>query len=371
MNNTDEMTRRLDVATYVDRVKVCFGDLPAEDREELVDGLEADLTERLMESSPGQSPEEVFGPPLAYADELRAAAGYPSTATVRTRTGSRIRSAIGRGRDRLEEVRTTSRGESVEQFLETLRPVWWVLRAWVALEAVDFVFGSYPHQWMISAHGYTNGLLLLGLASFVSVQIGRGAWWPGNQRTAWSRRLLFVINTTAAVALVFVVGNLDRGPVYRYVYEPAYRTHQPSHGLRLDGRPVDNVYAYDAQGNPLIGVQLFDGDGNPLSLSPDHTRMGRHDFDVDYAWPWTIRDDRTNVYPLPTAEEPDPLRSGNPFAGDAQAMEINLPFATVPALSAETMAAIEAVTGPDQETPARKGDQPSGRRVHSKTGQGG
>ena len=50
MNAAHPMTRRLDVAEFVDQVKAHLADLSPEDREDLIDGLEADLTERLEES---------------------------------------------------------------------------------------------------------------------------------------------------------------------------------------------------------------------------------------------------------------------------------------------------------------------------------
>ena len=37
-------------------------------------------------------------------------------------------------------------------------------------------------------------------------------------------------------------------------------------------QPVENIYAYDAQGNPLVGVQLVDQDGRRLSV---HEAAGR------------------------------------------------------------------------------------------------
>ncbi|GAA3618916.1 hypothetical protein GCM10022223_39650 [Kineosporia mesophila] len=63
------------IADYLAAVRTALADLPADEVDELTGGLEADLAESLAENG---SPVEVFGPPEAYAAELRSAgAGGP------------------------------------------------------------------------------------------------------------------------------------------------------------------------------------------------------------------------------------------------------------------------------------------------------
>ena len=56
---------------FAAKVREALSDLPPDELDELTDGLEADLAERAEESG------LELGDPSAYAEELRAAAGYP------------------------------------------------------------------------------------------------------------------------------------------------------------------------------------------------------------------------------------------------------------------------------------------------------
>lgn len=66
-------TTNAQVIAFAAAVREALNDLPAEDVDELVDGLEADLTERAAD---GDADFE-FGDPDLYAAELRSAAGLP------------------------------------------------------------------------------------------------------------------------------------------------------------------------------------------------------------------------------------------------------------------------------------------------------
>lgn len=362
MNATEEMTRRLDVAAYVDEVRAGLADLAGDDREDLVDGLEADLTERLLETDPGASPERVLGPPAAYAAELRAAAGFPSVPTRGRRDWGR---ATERVRERLVAAGERPAVRALAEFLVAMRPAWWVIRAWIALQVADLWFGGWPSSWMISVDGYFWGGLILLAAIAVSVQIGRGAWWPDSERSPWPRRLLWGLNAFAVAAIPFVLGSMPTtqsgGYDVGWARDPGRFA---DNGLRVDGRPVHNVYAYDAAGKPVLGVQLFDADGKPIAVSDYRSREGRSwgSYYVAYAWPWTMSeaDDSTNVFPIPVKKQPDRGFEQHPFGGDDPATP-RLPFDRVPALSAEARDEIaRAMSGlglaPAAEPTERPGD---------------
>jgi len=70
MNDTTRLEVRPEVADFLDKVRARLSDLTDEEREELLGGLEADLSELV---SDGGSVAEL-GDPRAYADELRSAA---------------------------------------------------------------------------------------------------------------------------------------------------------------------------------------------------------------------------------------------------------------------------------------------------------
>lgn len=134
------MTATLNITTeiteFARRVREHLGDLPAEEVDDLTDGLEADLAEAFSESPSAGLPD-----PRAYALELRDAAGLPES--VESRGG--VRRAFGGVANGLREQRaefaanlrknpTTAR---VLDFFVELRPAWWILRAWVAFQMAE------------------------------------------------------------------------------------------------------------------------------------------------------------------------------------------------------------------------------------------
>src|SRR3954464_4940069 len=60
------------VAEFAAAVRAALTDLAPDEIDELTDGLEADLTDRLSDTDATE-----LGDPRAYAEELRAAAGVP------------------------------------------------------------------------------------------------------------------------------------------------------------------------------------------------------------------------------------------------------------------------------------------------------
>jgi hypothetical protein len=247
-------TRRPDVAAYVTAVRAHLDDLAPDEAEELTGGLEADLSDLAAESD---DPLTVrIGPPAAYADELRAAAGLPP------RVGRPARpSALARFRTDADQLHDALRRQrwwpEVSSLLATLRPVWWVARALIALWLVRSVLGTD-----VRSAGFL-GLLVLVVLVVASVELGRGRW----SRFAWVRPLVVAGDVLAALLVLPMAvswlgaydGQYSGGPVSSEV---------PT-GLTNGGAPVTNVFGYDEQGRPLARVQLFDQDGRPLAVQPD------------------------------------------------------------------------------------------------------
>lgn len=361
--NAPEMTRRLDVAHFVDEVRAALCDLPQDDREELIDGLEADLTERLQDSGDEHTPVSALGSPAEYAAELRAAAGMPATAGgSHTSSTMRLRSRVGawqeQGVGRLQEAATTPLVLALLPFLRTVRPVWWVARAWVGLQLLDALLGSWPHSWMISFHGYLLGALLWLAASILSVQIGRGVWWPANA-SAWRRSRVNVACSAIAVLSLPVVFSSLPSAGFRPDYGGGYAhpgVRASPRGLSSDGERVHNIYPYDAQGKPLVGVQLFDEEGNPLAIGP----AKRYDQGL-VTYPWQTVSTGTelpHVYPLPAREERRRVweRDSDVFASDNPPAVPLPPFVQAPVLpelpATSLQAFREAVQPPAAQPPA-------------------
>jgi len=305
---------RPEVRDFVRAVRARLVDLTDEEREELVGGLDADMGDLVAERGVDALPD-----PAAYATELRSAAGFtPETAAPRGQLRDRTMVWLDRGGATWGRWTETGDHLGVPAFLHTLRPAWWVLRALCATALVAELFGSQ------GPFGLTFGLLLLAAAfTTVSVQIGRGAWWPGTMlaRSLTLRVLLIALNIFAVLMLPVMFNRfLAQQETYYGVDEPTY----PGTGLAMNGRPVENVYAYDAAGRPLVGVQLVDQEGRRLSISPtQYDELGTLSKALT---PWM--NGRTKLYSV----FPMPAQAADPDTGEAvgEPRMQTPPFASLP-----------------------------------------
>lgn len=257
-----------EITDFARSVREQLADLPADEVDDLTDGLEADMAEAFADSAGLLSHGHELPNPAAYAIELRNAAGLPPV-EAKARTGVRqsfcgVADSIRVKRD---GVTATLRGNPITagalDFLIELRPAWWILRAIVAyLLLVSIVNGQgamMPHnllKWMVMAGGIV-----------VSVQWGRGKW-----QRSWMKRLFIAGNVLAAIVLVPVMANAANQSLTwseaesRFGYNGG-AVDEPQAGVKLNGKLVTNIFAYGADGKPLSEVQLFDQDGHPLATS--------------------------------------------------------------------------------------------------------
>ncbi|HWM34346.1 MAG TPA: hypothetical protein VNR36_08930 [Pseudolysinimonas sp.] len=240
-----------EVAAFAAAVRTALADLPPDDLDELTDGLEADLAERAADAG------EDLGDPVAYAEELRAAAGYPPRA-ARSHVGAALpdlRTLPRELRRRWNALRIRNPWvASLASFAVALRPVWWVFRGVAAHTLLASMLGVNGLAW------WPVGVGLVVL----SVQAGRGRM----RERAWVRWLTRAVTAIVLVASPLLLGwavnawNNAMYPVYDgEVWYPQ--------SLNVGGTPIDNIFAYDANGDPIEQVQLFDQDGNPLNLIGD------------------------------------------------------------------------------------------------------
>lgn len=290
---------------YLGGVRAALADLPAPEVAEILDDVRAhlaDLTDELGGEADVAALTARLGSPGAYAAELRAAAGYPaaeSEEAARPRHGlgrlalaapvagallfllgigareiaivfaGLVIGAIGlplvfRDGPRvpsvadLPEVRRFAAARPAEgtaartvtDFIASLQPAWWALRAVAAAVLVVVFFGG----------GEAPAVLLLGLLAVPA------SVWVGHF-TRRDRRLLWVVvplNIVAAIALLWML--LDGMPASS---EPSpARSDISVPGLWQDGdREIRDIRPVDAAGNPLTGVYLFDQDGLPVDTS--------------------------------------------------------------------------------------------------------
>ena len=136
----------------------------------------------------------------------------------------------------------------------------------------------------------------------ISVQIGRGKFWTIPRR-GMSCVVLLALNLFALALLPMVFDNLVTTAKVDGWYGHGNAVGHDV-GLSFNGRPVRNVYPYDAAGKPLVGVQLVDENGRRLDVD------GRaYDWGSPRTVPWLNgRTEAWNVFPL--SEQPTRPRNG-------------------------------------------------------------
>jgi hypothetical protein len=265
-----------DVARYATAVRAACADLPGPDRELLLEDLEDHLQEVAAEA--GGPLAERLGRPEAYAAELRASAGLPGPGA-----GTGPAGGPGRpGRRRLRESEAARRlaglwaaatahpaWRAVTGFLPELRPAWWVLRGYLAVQALavamTFLFTgggfSFPVPQLL-------GSSLLGLLAVVAAVAGSVALGRRGARSWGARGLLAAGNAALVVVALLLVAELGNSEaVDDYRPEFAATSAGPVSGLRSDGREITNIFPFDAKGRPLEDVYLVDQDGHPVEAT--------------------------------------------------------------------------------------------------------
>lgn len=343
-----------EVTAFAARVRAALSDLPADELEELTEGLEADLAEAYAEDLARELPDAD-----AYAAELRAAAGLPLPEESRRGLAGGL-AALRSGtletvRDVGVAVRRHPAGRAALDLAVTFRPVWWVVRAWVAAWLVMAFFGLEAGFMPQTPPGW----FLLLASVLVSVEWGSGRW--GASRI---RPLIVVGNVVAAVALlpVFALAEGFESRTYDQAYsgEP-FVEGQDLTGLYLDGTQVTNLFAYDAKGRPLRDVQLFTADGTPLRTS---VVGGSGCTDAECTstsfWSPAVLDGGRvawNVFPLRMLEADADVTG---IEAGARPRALPLPFASAPTVdreaSARTSALASVLEAAAYQVPSALGD---------------
>ncbi|MFN0282166.1 MAG: hypothetical protein ACKVZ6_09375 [Kineosporiaceae bacterium] len=327
---------RPEVASFVAQVRSYLSDLTPEEVEELSGGLEADLDERLADSMPG-APRADLGDPASYAAELRAAAGLPPRGAGGGRRGDGPGFVRATWASFADAVRRRPWWPQTRESVVSLRPAWWLVRAWVVYQVVSAVVlgGGW---WLPPGFG---SLVLLLLFCAVSVALGRGLLDArlGTDRRPWVPGLVTALNVLAVLLLPVAVSVAGSARDAETFYEQS----PPVPGLAVDGSPVRNIFAYDARGTLIPLVQLYDQDGRPLAIGYQEgaDELGTRTFsDPDGAAvaPWV--DDRGqgrwNVFPVPGATYPvlGYDDAGNPMATAAPSASVPpAPIVAVPPIT--------------------------------------
>jgi hypothetical protein len=245
------MTGRPDVEEYLDAVRAELADLQPNERDELLEDVEASLLDAAEETDAPLAAR--LGSPADFAAELRAAAG--------------LHRPEASPRARLRDVWRRPEREAVTRGLVELAPIWWLARAYVAVAVVAWLFAdgrdvSPPEVFRLGTPDL--GFVLLTLAAAVSVALG---FWL--RRRGRMGTVALVANLALAVAAVPVYGNLLEWVSNRQYVSNVIETASPTPGLTRDGIPVDNIYPYSRSGRLLLDVVLYDQNGLPLNVRVD------------------------------------------------------------------------------------------------------
>ena len=236
MNTNDRNT----VGEFARSVRAQLSDLPALDVEELTEGLEADLAERLAEGG------EELGDPVAYAAELRASAGLAPKAPLPAAVPLRRSLAI-----KAREVLAAPAGPPVHGLAARFpdRPAPRVVGAARLDRLRPARCHGHARTGRFFPRNFFEFVAWVGLIG-VSVQWGRGRWLGSG--TA-GKTMKIAISVVAAVLMVPLLADLRLSiSVNRAALRPAVQLRQPRspapEGVVNDGDNVSNVFAYDCSG---------------------------------------------------------------------------------------------------------------------------
>ncbi|PSL03198.1 hypothetical protein CLV30_108110 [Haloactinopolyspora alba] len=197
----------------------------------------------------------------------------------------------GRVDEALRQLRAMPWGQPAIEFLGSLQTAWWVARAAVVGAAAAYL-GSLP-----------LGAAVFLLALAVSIRFGRLTQSSGvggqRQLAVYGANAALVVGG-AVVALAIFDYVQQRDAYLDAVADDAYTDEYP-YGEPYqdgfggpDGLPVDNIFAYDADGALLENVRLYDQSGNPIVLPESEPcyegALPEETFVVTNPW-------GTNVYP--------------------------------------------------------------------------
>jgi HAAS domain-containing protein len=288
-------------AEYLEALRAELADLAPEERDDLLSEVEPSLLDAAADSDEPLAAR--LGPPAHFAADLRASAGLPAAAPKPPE-----RAGFGSALRELAAHRHLARTLAV---LRELAPVWWIVRAYVAVEMLAIAIGEgaersaqitrYPELPRIGGAGL--GLLVLALALAASIAAGIAA---RRQPDRW-RRTRIAANVLLVVLAFPVAAELKESADVRastptVVVDPA-----PVSGLAYEGNPINNVYAYDRNGKLLHDVRLYDSFGTPLDIganAPDENRRPVRDasggelfnaFPIRYFEPGTQRVAKPNA----------------------------------------------------------------------------
>ena len=249
---------------YLAAVEQQLDDLPPEERTALVEDLALHLEAMHREDMAAEDDDRPLavrlGDPVAYAADLRSAAGLPP------RSGGGP-GQVAQWRQRSAAVAAMPAVREIRRLLGELRPAWWVLRGYLlvlvpSVARVDS-FTDFPVPAPLGSP--LLGLVLVGAAVAASVALGRRTL-PGPLNLLIAVAGVILAYLSLAILTSAVDRQQDGAYPYSTGYEPTYDRALGEYPLVSRHGPVTDVLPYAADGTPLEGVLLYDQDGRPLQV---------------------------------------------------------------------------------------------------------
>ncbi len=245
-----------DVASYAGAVRAALAALPDAERESLLEDLEDHLAEVASES--GVPLQERLGKPEDYAAELRSAYAGGALTTGRRRP---VRDGL---RSLIATVTGTQAYREFRALLPELRPGWWVLRAYLAVLVLAFLFKDGNNLRPIPNPFSSLGMLqtIATVAAIViSVRLGRRGARAGKAKR-WAS-----MAANVAIALLTLPVFVSMSTNHSYAYVDSSPTYYSAAAGGFSSRAT-NIYPYTKDGKPLKDILLYDQNGEALVLLP-------------------------------------------------------------------------------------------------------
>lgn len=234
-------------AAYLEQVRDHLADIPAEERAEVIQDLEAHLAE--LEDS---EVETRLGSAAEFAREFRVSAGFDGVG--KTSRWSSWRTSLT---PFLAPWRETARRLADVTRWGTVRPVWVWTRGWLLVGAWTILSGGPLRHLLIPtpAGNAVAGLAFVALATAVSVMLDR---WSHRRSARYASA-----GYSAGVVVALVVSTLNPLPDPYVQWEDPFASAEEM--IAPGGKMISNIYAFDVEGEP-VDVLLYDQDGEPLLI---------------------------------------------------------------------------------------------------------
>ncbi|HEX6235498.1 MAG TPA: hypothetical protein VFZ63_20380 [Jiangellaceae bacterium] len=213
-------------------------------------------------------------------------------------------------------------GAATVDFVVSLRPAWWLLRAWVATQVLLVALGA---RLAFPVPRTPIAMVVLAAAAIGSVWLGRQA--VRGTLFGWRRLVQVAGNAVLTVltpAVLVLAGSSDSYLSVWYdepYYEPDY------YGLHHnDGSAILNLFLYDEDGRLLEGVRIYDQDGRPV----DNVEVWDWAECLDQGG-WYAGGAQGNVFPRPAIVYTESGFSRCVDPADASPFGFTLPGSSAPA----------------------------------------